>query len=184
MPNLKKNLRETIEDNPDKVMYFFDESRFGTHSKIGHGWFKKGVRSSIKVKLGFQNFYVYSAVDIMSGKDFSLIVPKVNTPLMNVFLEEMSKDLGSKEAIVVMDCAGWHKSRALIVPWNIQIMYLPPYSPELNPVEKLWQYLKSNTIKNRIYSTLDELEDAVCEFIRGFDTEAIRRTCSINHCLY
>jgi hypothetical protein len=47
MQNLKKNLRETIEDNPGKVVYFFDESRFGTHSKIGHGWFKKGVRSSI-----------------------------------------------------------------------------------------------------------------------------------------
>ena len=106
MQDLKKNLRETIENNPGKMVYFFDESRFGTHSKIGHGWFKKGARSSIKVKLGFQNFYVYSAVDIMSGKDFSLIVPKVNTPLMNVFLEEMSKDLGSKEAIVVMDCAG------------------------------------------------------------------------------
>ena len=142
------------------------------------------MRSSVKVKLGFQNFYVYSAINIISGKDFSLIAPKVNTTLMNVFLEEMSKDLGSREAIVVMDCAGWHKSKALIIPWNIQIMHLPPYSPELNPVEKLWQHLKSNTIKNRVYDTLDELEDAVCECIRGFDMESIRRTCSINHCLY
>jgi transposase len=164
-------------------LYFFDEARFGTHSKIGYGWFKKGVRTSVQIKLGFQNFYVYSAVNVMSGKDFSLIMPKVNTAVMNVFLDKMSQNLGYKEAIVFMDCAGWHKSKALIIPRNIQVKYLPPYSPELNPVEKLWQYLKSHTIKNKIYDSLDELEDAVCKFIKSFDMISIRANCSINHCL-
>ena len=170
--------------NPQKELYFFDESRFGTHSKIGCGWFPKGLRTSVKVKLGFQNFYVYSAVNVNSGTDFSLIAPAVNTVVMNIFLAEMSKHLGSAQAIVVMDCAGWHKSKELEVPANIQILYLPPYSPELNPVEKFWQYIKSHTIRNKIYDTLDDLEVAVSEFIKALDPASIKQTCSINHCLY
>ena len=83
-----------------------------------------------------------------------------------------------------MDGAGWHKSKALIVPTNIKILYLPPYSPELNPVEKLWQYMKSHIIKNKIYDNINDLEDAVCCFIRGFNSELIKKTCSTNHFLY
>ena len=93
---------------------------------------------------------------------------------MNIFLSEMSKHLGEKRAIVVMDCAGWHRSKDLIVPANIQIIYLPPYSPELNPVERLWQHLKSNTIRNRVYETIEGLEDTVCSFISHFKKDIIK----------
>jgi transposase len=71
------------------------------------------------------------------------VLPYVNTGCLNLFLSEMSKNLGSLEIILVMDGAGWHKSKDLNVPWNIQIIYLPPYCPELNPVERLWNYIKS-----------------------------------------
>jgi transposase len=69
----------------------------------------------------------------------------------------------------------------LVVPSNIEIIYLPPYSPELNPVEKLWQHMKSHIIKNKIYDNIDDLEEAVCSFIKGFDAELIKKTCSTNH---
>ena len=98
-----------------------------------------------------------------------------------MFLEEMSKDLGGKEVIMVMDGAGWHKSQDLKVPTNIQIVYLPPYSPELNPVERLWQYIKSNTIKNKIYENLSVLEEIICDFIKNFDRETIKSVCSFNY---
>ena len=111
-------------------------------------------------------------------------MPNVDTECMNVFLKEMSKNLKDREVICVMDGAGWHKSKALIVPTNIKILYLPPYSPELNPVEKLWQYMKSHIIKNKIYDNINDLEDAVCCFIRGFNSELIKKTCSTNHFLY
>jgi transposase len=170
-----------VARNLSKELYFFDEARFGTHSNLGHGWFPKGKRTAVKVKLGFQNFYVYSAVNIDSGEDFSLIMPQVNTINMNEFLAQLSKDLGGKQVILVMDGAGWHKSKSLLIPENIEIVYLPPYSPELNPVEKLWQYIKSHTIKNRIYGTIDELKNAVCTFIRGLNKASIKQTCSSNH---
>jgi len=108
-------------------------------------------------------------------------MPHVNTVNMNEFLIQLFKDLGDKQAILVMDGAGWHKSKGLVIPESIEIVYLPPYSPELNPVEKLWQYIKSYTIKNRIYGTIDQLEYVVCEFIRGLNPASIKQTCSSNH---
>jgi len=84
---------------------------------------------------------------------------------MDLFLKEMAKELGDAQAILVMDGAGWHKSPHLEIPANIEIVYLPPYSPELNPVERLWLYIKQNIIKNKIFDSLVELEEAVCKFI-------------------
>ena len=148
--SLKKNL--VIEEN--KLLFFFDESRFGTHSKAGHGWFKKGERTSVQVKLGFQNFYIYSAVNPISGDSFTLKLPNVDTTCMNIFLEEISKEIGESEAVIIMVGAGWHKSKDLVTPKNITIKLLPPYCPELNPVERLWLYIKQNTIRNNTISRI------------------------------
>jgi len=157
-----------------------DEARFGTHSKLGHGWFPTGSRSAVKVKLGFKNFYVYGAVEPSSGEMFSLTLPKVNTELMNLFLQEMSECYKSEEIVIVMDGAGWHKSKKLIVPTNIIIVHLPPYSPELNPVERLWLHIKSSTIRNKIYDSLDDLENVICDFIKGITQATAAQICSVN----
>jgi transposase len=150
-------------------VYFFDESRFGTHSKIGYAWFKKRSRTRIPYKLGFKYFYVYSAVST-HGDNFSLIADGVNKEYMQVFLNEFAKTL-TKHIIFVMDNAGWHNG--LKIPENIKIMHLPPYSPELNPVERLWRYLKDNTLKNKVYDTLNELESVVSSFITSIPAHAI-----------
>lgn len=76
-----------------------------------------------------------------------------------------------------MDGAGWHKLDKLIFPGNIRIIIQPPHSPELNPIERLWQHIKDHTIKNRIYKTLPELENKVCKFIRTLNPEIIRSIC-------
>ncbi len=102
---------------------------------------------------------------------------------MNIFLEELTKQSKSQKIVIVMDGAGWHKSDRLIISKNIRIIILPPYSPELNPTEKLWQYIKDHTIKNRIYKTLRELENAVCKFVNMLTPEIIRSVCNINYVL-
>ena len=165
MRNLKKNLQAKHKEDKTKAVYFFDEARFGTHSKIGHGWFVKGSRTPVKVKLGFQNFYLYSAVDPKSGEDFTLMLPSVNTDCMNVFLSKMAEEVHNKSIIIVMDGAGWHHSKDLKIPGNIEIIYLPPYSPELNPVERMWLYIKQRTIRNKVYDTLGDLEEVICNFL-------------------
>lgn len=80
-----------------------------------------------------------------------------------------------------MDGAGWHKSDKLTIMRNIRIIILPPYSPELNPIEKLWQYIKDYTIRNRIYKNLRELEIKVCKFIRTLTPEIIRSVCNVRY---
>lgn len=160
--------------------WFFDESRFGTYSNIGHGWFKKGVRTPVKIRLGYENFYLYSATNSITGDIFSLILPKVNTLCMNVFLQEFNKYLNGRDVLLIMDGATWHKSKTLSVQGNIRIVIQPPYSPELNPVERLWQYIKQNVLKNKVYETLSSLEDEVCKFLAGINPQTIRSVCGYN----
>jgi len=179
--SLKKNLLSLSKSEPAAEIHFFDESRFGTHSKIGHGWFNKGERPSMRIKLGFENFYIYSSVHAATGEDFSLIMPQVNTQCMNIFLDHLSRKANNRQIILVMDGAAWHKSKRLKVPRNIKIIFLPPYSPELNPVERLWNYLKSKIIKNKIYESLDDLYVAVCSFIRQLDTALVKSICSARY---
>lgn len=100
---------------------------------------------------------------------------------MNVFLSELSKEYPSDRIVLIMDGAGWHKSKALIVPNNIEIFYLPPYSPELNPVERLWLYIKSNTLSNKIYENLADLEEAICEFVKELQSEVVQSICTASY---
>lgn len=133
------------------------------------------------MKLGYKNFYLYSGVDTKDGSSFSLIMPSVNTETMNVFLAELSQEYSSDKLALIMDGAGWHKSRDLKVPENIKIFFLPPYSPELNPVERLWLYIKQRILSNKIYQTIDELENALCEFINGLPKQVVKNICTASY---
>ena len=168
------------EQKPSKIIVF-DEARFGTHTKTGYGWFKKGGRTQVPVKLGYKNFYLYGGVDIKDGSNFNLFLPKCNTENMNVFLSELSKEYPEDRISMIMDGAGWHKSKGHIVPANIKIIYLPPYSPELNPVERLWLYIKKNVLSNRIYEELEDLEISLCGFIMSLDNAVVKNICSANY---
>lgn len=179
--SLKKNIASDLAGIEHTRVFFFDESRFGTHSKIGHGWFQTGSRSSVKMKLGFQNFYLYSSVDINDGSNFSLILPNVNTGNMNVFLSKISKEYSNDISILIMDGAGWHKSKDLKIPHNIKIVYLPSYSPELNPVERLWLYIKSNILRNKLYETLDDLQLTLCSFIKSLSNDVVKQICQTQY---
>jgi transposase len=94
---------------------------------------------------------------------------------------ELAKEFGDRKVILVVDGAGWHKSKGLMVPNNIELAYLPPYSPELNPIEKLWLYIKRATIRNKIYDTIDDLENAICDFINSLSQTIVWSVCKLNY---
>jgi hypothetical protein len=137
------------------------------------------LRTPVQVKQGFENFYLYSAVEPTSGEDFTLLLPHVNTDCMNVFLVELSAKFEG-EIILIMDGAGWHKSKDLAIPDGVEVVLLPPYSPELNPVERLWKYIKDNVLKNQIYQTLEDLKIVTCNFIKNLSTNIIKSICSLS----
>ena len=176
-------MKVVVKENKHDAILFFDESRFGTHSKIGHGWFERGRRTAVKITLGYKNFYLYTAVNHISGEHFSLIISNVDTDCMNIFLEQLSAQYLGKKIALIMDGAGWHKSKGLIVPENIEIIYLPPYSPELNPVERLWLHIKSHMLRNKLYESLGELERYLCQFVRSMKIDTVAQICRANYML-
>jgi transposase len=94
----------------------------------------------------------------LTGASSALLAPTVNTDYMNHHLRFISEQVGSEaHVILVLDQAGWHVAKALEVPENISLLYLPAYSPELNAIERLWGYLKSHYLSNRVYTGYDDL---------------------------
>jgi len=160
---------------------FFDEARFGTHTKLGYGWFKKGSRAITKIKIGYKSFYLYSAISACIGENVTLILPRVNTDCMNVYLKYLSEQYVGQKIALIMDGAGWHKSKGLEVPENIRIFLLPPYSPELNPVEQLWLHVKQNVLYNRLFETLEQLEEKVIDFLRTLQDHTVAQICANNY---
>lgn len=162
-------------------MLFFDEGRFGLQPVVARCWAKKGVRIQTVVKPGYKNFYIYSGVSPQSGESFSLFLPWVNTDMMNLFLRELSAHHQGQEVLLFMDRAGWHTAKALASFPNITIEYLPPYSPELNPVEKLWQWLKRHVLRNRSFDSLDVLMDELSAKFRDMTNEQFATLCNCDY---
>ncbi len=116
-----------------------------------------------------QSVYVYTAVCPSLGKMTSLILPRSDTQMMNRFLKHVSEDYKDYFVILIVDQAGWHTSDALEIPENIRLVYLPPYSPELNPVEHIWEYLRENDLSNKAFTSLDQLEKTLCRSLNKLE---------------
>ncbi|WP_166156882.1 transposase [Neochlamydia sp. AcF84] len=107
----------------------------------------------------YKNLYVATAVCPRSGQAEGMILPFLNSQGVEILLKQVSQSLpASSHALLILDRASYHTSKTLKVPSNIHLLFLPPYSPELNPVENLWHYLRSHFWSNRIYRGYKELE--------------------------
>jgi transposase len=163
------------------LIFFLDEGRFGLQSTVSRIWAKRGEPVYTKVQQGYESFYIYSCVSPHFGESFSLFLPEINTGMMNIFLEELSKEYSNNEILIVLDQAGWHRAKNLKVPPHITLLFLPPYSPELNPVEKLWQWLRKEITHNQLFRTLEALMDALEEEFRKLIPQTFSQLC---HCSY
>ena len=115
-----------------------DEARIDQKNSLARVWGQTGSRPVAPKDLGFASAYVFGAVCPSEGKAAALIMPICNTAAMNHHLSEISSQVAADaHAVVILDRAGWHRSQGLVVPGNITLLELPPYSPELNPVERV-----------------------------------------------
>jgi transposase len=138
---------------------FQDEARFGRINDVRRAWAPKPVRPLCTAMLTHEYTYAYAAVDVDSGELDTLILPHVNGECMQVFLDEVSIRHANDYVVMVLDGAGWHSSQALKVPNNLYLLPLPPYAPELNPVEHVWDELREKFFHNLVFDSLDALED-------------------------
>lgn len=179
-----KKTAERVEQflsQPGRLFFFFDEGRFGLKPTLGRCWARTGARPRSLVKPGYQNFYLYSSVSPCTGESFTLFLPWVNTEIMTLYLEQLSSTYADKEVMLIMDQAGWHCATHLMVPDNIIIELLPPYSPELNPTEKLWQWLRRHVCRNRMFESEEELMNVLADSLAQLPKRQLSTLC---HCSY
>ena len=104
----------------------------------------------------------------------SLILPSVNTGVFSLFLEEVSQRHSKEFVIMFVDGAGWHRTKELTLPKNLSVAFLPPYSPELNPAEHLWDCIRENWFQNKTFNSLDAVEDTLVEALVSLENDQTR----------
>jgi hypothetical protein len=118
-------------------------------------WAEKGTRPMLVRQQQYEYAYIFGAVCPSTGNSVGLVLPYSNTTTMNLHLEEISNNVTiGKHAVVIVDNAGWHLSVDLKKFDNITLIYLPPYSPELNHQERVWLEMRQKYLANRCYSNL------------------------------
>src|ERR1700732_618079 len=143
-------------------IWFQDEARIGQKNKVTRRWAKRGTRPSAPHDQT-SSAYIFGAICPAEGKGAGLVLPSCNSEAMALHLEEISLVVApGAHAILLLDQAGWHVSKRLSIPDNITLLPLPPKSPELNPVENIWQFMRDNWLSNRIFKSHDDILDHCC----------------------
>lgn len=166
-------MKSQNETGKVRVM-FQDEAGFGRINNPRYCWCRKGTRPSVPCHHIREYRYAYGAVDPHRGDSFFLILPYCDTICMNVFLKELSKEYPDDTIILVADRAGWHTAKGLEIPKNIEIVPLPPYTPEMNPIEQIWAWLRQHAFRNEVFKTLDEVVDRLCLVIRSLSPVTVK----------
>lgn len=152
--------------NSGKVRLMFqDEAGFGRINKPKYCWCQKGVRPSVPCHHIREYRYVYGAVEPATGESCFLVMPYCNTVCMNLFLRHLSKQFPDDIILLCCDGAAWHKSGTLCIPENIRLFFIPPYTPEMNPIEQIWKELRKRGFRNEIFASLDKVVLRLCDTI-------------------
>lgn len=138
---------------------FQDEARFGRISDPRRCWAKKPIRPEVKAQIVREYVYVFGAVSPEDGRHDSLVLPRADTVSMSIFLTEIGRRYPGEHIVMFMDQAGWHKSIGLKIPDNIELAFLPAYSPDLNPQEQVWDELREKYFANKLFGSLKAVMD-------------------------
>lgn len=144
-------------------LMFQDEAGFGRINKPKCCWCGEGIRPVVPCHRVREYTYAYGAVSPLDGEMVSLVLPKCNTECMNIFLQTVSEKYPNDYILLGVDNAAWHKSKTLNIPENIELFPLLPYTPELNPIEMIWDELREKFFKNELFKTLAKVTDKLCE---------------------
>ena len=179
-PALLRKIQSTHK-NKRLRLFFQDEARIGQKGRVCHIWWKRGERPPGLSDKRFTFAYIFAAVEPATDNAFALVMPYADTAAMQAFLDRFSETIAEDEHVaMILDQAGWHGSNALAVPANVTLVPLPAYSPELNPVERVWLYLKERFLSHRLLADYDAVVDAACNAWNKLVAQAgrIKSLCS------
>lgn len=156
-------------------LLYQDEAGFGRISKPSACWAPRGMRPTVPCHHVREFRYCYGAVDAHTGDAFFIIAGACNTAWMNEFLQQLSAYYSDDYLILVMDNATWHKSQALELPENITCTFIPPYTPEMNPIEQVWAEIRKRGFKNKAFKSLEEVILKLETVIQNLEKECLRK---------
>jgi len=157
---------------------FHDEGRFGRINEPRRCWAPTGIRPDVHVQFVREYTYAYVAVSPHDGVMDSLILPVVNAEAMSIFLDEVATRHPDEFIVVVMDQAAWHKAKDVVIPENICLIWQPPYSPQCNPVENIWDEIREKWFPNLVFKSMRAVEDTLLEALATLENDH-ERTQSI-----
>ena len=163
----------SIRQDERSIRYFaMDESRFGLHTLLGRLITACGIKpiGQWQWQWLFKAFWLYGAVEPATGESFFWQFSHVDTECYQRFLEQFSAAYPESINILQVDNGRFHKGKNLIVPENIILLFQPPYCPELNPIERLWEHLKAN-LKWASFKTLAQLQTKVDQLLAELTPE-------------
>ena len=162
-------------------IWFQDEARFGQQNTTTRLWATKGSRPRAVKQQQFEYAYLFGAVCPATGETEALITPWVNKEIMTHHLQQIAtRTQPGRHAVVIMDGAGWHTDDIAQEIDNLSIIKLPPYSPELNPIEQVWQWLRQNELANRCFEGYEDIVEQCCRAWNSFisDSKRVASLCS------
>ena len=148
---------------------FQDEARFGLIRPLRACWAPRPRRPELPHRLARQYTYAYGAVSPLDGKSDFLILPSMRTEAFACFLTELSRRYPDEHIALVLDGAASHRTEKLLLPENITLIALPPYSPQLNPIENLWKVIRERFFPNLDFESMDRLEENLVDTLRHIE---------------
>ncbi len=174
MPPLRRSLKKLPQIVEQEVtrqactgrqvrLMFQDEARFGRINDPRRCWAPRGFRPEVGRQIVREYTYAFGAVSPHDGVLDTLVLPVVTAAAMSIFLAEVARRHPEEFILMVLDGAGWHRANSLVVPENMRLEALPPYSPQLNPMEHLWDEVREKWFANEVFDSLDGVEDRLVE---------------------
>jgi transposase len=145
---------------------FEDEGRFGCCGQTRRAWSAPGARPVCRTRLERAYTYAFTAVDPLRGAVESLVVPRADMETTGLFLAQLGRRFRRETVLLLLDRASWHTGGRLVVPKNIRLDFLPSYSPQLNPVEHVWDEVRRDFFSNRLLPCLDAVESTLCAALK------------------
>lgn len=155
-------------------LMFQDEAGFGRINKPKRCWCPTGTRPVTPCQHIREFRYAYGAVEPLTGESFFLVMPYCDTICMNVYMKHLSKAFPNDLLLLVMDKASWHRSKGLIIPENVRILHIPPYTPEMNPIEQIWKEIRKLGFRNEFFKSLDKVVDRLCDTINSLTMDTVK----------
>ncbi len=150
---------------------FEDEARFGRISDPRRCWALAGVQPEVHTQIVREYEYAFAALSPHDGTLDTLVLPTANTEAMSIFLAEVSERHAHELILMVLDGAGWHRAKRLQIPSNMRLMPLPPWSPQLNPVEHLWDEVREKWFSNRVFASLSAMDEQLVTALPALETD-------------